>query len=162
MNDDLLARVRAALDEGKGAAKAGRPYLPVVTLESETVIGVDRDGRWLAVPPEDGQEPRTYGPEREHVLAEVLEWKRRAFDDALEQGAAALGLPADELLVAFPAVELARAMLQHDSAYLVRLALQWLLPSELREARPDIVAVTKRSTLPRPIKELAQRLVVPE
>lgn len=161
MNDELLARVRAVLDEGKGATKDGRAFVPIVTLESETVIGIDRDGRWLAVPP-DTREPLAFGPEREHVLCEALEWKRAAFDDAIEAGASACGLPADEVLLAFPSVPLARAILRKESGYLVRLALQWLLPSELREARPEIVEVTKRSGLPSPVKDLAARLLVPE
>lgn len=161
MSEELSARVREALEAGKGKTKGGMHYLPLATLESETVIGVDAELRWLAVPP-DERPPFVYGPGTEHVLSEVIEWKREALETALESGAAALGLPLDDVLFSFPTVGIVRGILNKQSAYLTRLALQWLRTTELRELRADLVRVAEDKYLPRPVKDLASRLIVPE
>ena len=161
VSEELSARVREAFEAGKGKTKNGIAYLPLATLESETVIGLDAELRWLAVPPDD-RAPFIYGPGTEHVLSEVIEWKRANLETALESGAAALGLPADDVLFSFPTVGIVRGILGKQSGYLIRLALQWLRTTELRELRADIVRVAEDKCLPRPVKDLASRLIVPE
>lgn len=161
MSEELSTRVRDALEAGKGKTKDGVHYVPLVTLESETVIGLDAELRWLAVPP-DERPPFVYGPGNEHVLSEVIEWKRADLEAAIESGAAALGLPEDDVLFSFPTVGIVRGILNKQSGYLIRLALQWLRTTELRELRADIARVAEDKYLPRPVKDLASRLIVPE
>jgi hypothetical protein len=161
MSEGLSDGVRKALEAGKGATKHGITYLPLMTLESETELALDAELRWLAVPADD-RPPFVYAPDAEHVLSEVIESNREAFDASLEASATALGLPGSEVLFAFPTVGIVRAILGKQSTYLIRLALQWLRATELRELRADLVRVSKDQNLPRPIKDLAERLIVPE
>ncbi len=161
MNQTLAAPVREALDGGRGEKIGSSRFLPLVTFESGTRLGIDEELRWIALPP-DGRPPFVYGPGTEHVICEAIEVKRDVFDAELEEGARAVGLPADDALFAFPTVGLVRAVLAKDSPYLTRLALLWLRPTELRELRDDILRVSRQPNLPVPLKELAQRLVVPE
>lgn len=162
MSERLSDSVREALDAGsKGVTKGGVTYLPLMKLESETEIGLDAALRWLAVPGDDCP-PFVYAEGSEHVLSEVIESSRQTFDTSLEAGAVALGLPADDVLIAFPAVGIVRAILGKQSTYLIRLALQWLHATELRDIRADLIRVSQDKTLPRPVKDLAERLIVPE
>ena len=155
---ELGARVKEILEAG--GEGAGR-FLPLVTLDSGARCGLDPDGRWLLVP-DDGRPAVVYAPAEAHLFHEVLEHKRRRFDDALEEAARAAGLPADEVLFAFPAVEVIRAVLAKEQPYLTRLALEWIGPTELRLLRAEIRAVTRALAMPLPVKQLAERLVVPE
>jgi hypothetical protein len=161
---DLPARVRALIDGGAGepipGGAAGDRFLPLVTLDSGARCGLDAAGRWILVP-DDGRAPVRWAPELAHLFHEPLEWKRDRFDDAIEQAARALGLPPDDVVFAFPAIEVIRAVLAKQQSYLTRLALQWIRPTELRPLRADIVAVTKQDDIPAAIKLLAERLVVP-
>ncbi len=101
------------------------------------------------------------GADNLHLFHEAIEWKRDRFDDALAETARALGLPEDALFLAFPATGVVRAVLAKRSSYMTRLALLWLLPSELRELREDILTVCRDAFMPTPVKDLAHRLVVP-
>jgi hypothetical protein len=65
------------------------------------------------------------------------------------------------VLFAFPVADLVRAVLDKRISYLTRLALAWLRPTELRELRAEILAVSKDSFMPSPVRDLAGRLVVP-
>jgi hypothetical protein len=55
-----------------------------------------------------------------------------------------------------------RAVLEKEHPYLTRLALEWIRPTELRALRAELVAVTKAASMPLPVKDLAERLIVPE
>lgn len=156
----LADAVREAIDAGRGATFDGRAAIPLVTLESGAVVALGADLGWLVALP-DGRVLGATGGE-EHVLHEVLEQKRDAFEAAMEQGARAAGLDADAVVLAFPATAVVRAVLARRVPFLVHLALRWLLPSELRELRADILRVATGSDLPRPVRELAEHLVVPE
>lgn len=157
---ELVAKLKEILEAGGGDVAAADRFLPLVTLDSGTRCGLDAEGRWLLVP-DDGRPPVRYAPAQAHLFHEPLEWKRRRFDDALEAAARAAGLPAEAVLFAFPAVEVVRAVLAKEHPYLTRLALEWIGPTELRELRAEILAVTKVESMPRPVKDLAERLVVP-
>jgi hypothetical protein len=161
---DLGARVREILEAGGGeaqdAAGAAR-FLLLVTLDSGARVGIDHEARWILLP-EDGRPATRYAPEAAYLFHEALEWKRGRFDDAVEAAARALGLPAEAVLFSFPAVEVIRAVLAKEVSYLTRLALQWMLPTELRALRREIQAVTVSLAMPRPVKDLAERLIVPE
>jgi hypothetical protein len=161
MENTLGARVRELIEAGKGETIHGATALCLITLESQTRLALGADLRWIAFPPE-GREPFIYGPGSEHVLCEAVEWKRDDFEAKLEEGARAHGLPPDEVVFAFPAVGMVRAVLAKAWPYLTRLALLWLRPTELRELRADILAVARTPNMPTPIKDLAERLVVPE
>jgi hypothetical protein len=161
---DLRARVQALLDGGQGdplPGAGGERFLALVTLDSGARCGLDREARWLLVP-DDAGAPLRFSPADAHLFHEPLEWKRARFDDAIEEAARALGLPAEDVLFSFPAVAVIRAVLAKQVAYLTRLALSWIGPTELRELRRDILAVAKSREMPAPVKELADRLVVPE
>jgi hypothetical protein len=159
---DLGKRVRELLDGGGGevAPTGADPFVPLVTLDSGARCGLDREAAWLFVP-ESGPTVR-YAPATAHLFHEVLEHKRRRFDDAVEDAARALGLPAEQVLFSFPAVDVIRAVLAKEHPYLTRLALEWIAPTELRSLRAEIRAVTQAMGMPLPVKELAARLVVPE
>jgi hypothetical protein len=156
----LRDAVREQIEAGRGASFAGRAALPLVTLESGAVVALDGDLGWLVALP-DGRVLGATGGE-EHVLHEALEQKRDAFEAALEAGARAAGLDPDAVVLAFPATAVVRAVLARRVPFLVHLALRWLVPTELRELRADILRVATGSDLPRPVKELAAHLVVPE
>ncbi len=160
MDGSLGARARALVEEGKGEVVAGARFLPLVTLDSGARIGLDAEGRF-AITDAEGGPTRPYADDDGHIFHEALEWKRALFDDALEEGARALGLSADEVLAAFPVTGIVRAVLSKGMHYTTRLALHWLRPSELREMRDDLLRISKDRTLPTPIRELAGRLCVP-
>jgi hypothetical protein len=158
---NLVAQVQELLDGGGGEPVPGAAdrFVPLVTLDSEARCGLDRTASWLLVPGDGGPTTR-FAPGTAHLFHEVLEWKRRRFDDAIEDAARALGLPAEEVLFGFPSVAVIRAILAREHPYLTRLALEWIAPTELRELRPEILAVT-RAEMPVPVKDLATRLLVP-
>lgn len=142
-----------------GLASEAR-FLPLVTLESGQRIGLTAAAAWIAVPAEGP--PRAYADDDAHVFYEVLESKRADFDDRLEEAARAAGLPPDDVVLAFPAAGIVRAVLGKGLPYMTRLALLWLRTTELRELRADIVAVSRSPQSPVAIRELAERLIVPE
>jgi hypothetical protein len=157
---DLGAQVRALLEGGGGEAAGERRVLPLVTLDSGARYALDGDLKWLILPEQGPPVPFTL--ENAYLMHEVLEWKRDRFDTAVEDAARALGLPALEVVFTFPSVEVIRAVMARGANYLTRLALEWIRPSELRELRKDILAVTTMPGIVVPVKEFAQRLVVPE
>ncbi len=159
----LVARLQEILDAGGGEPlpSGGQRFVPLITLESGARCGLDREGAWLLLP-EDGRPAVRSAPETAHLFHEVLEQKRARFDDAVEAAARAAGLPADETVFSFPAVAVVRAVLAKQHAYLTRLALEWLLTTELRELRGEIRKVAQDTNMPLPVRDLAERLVVPE
>src|ERR1700749_1379264 len=93
---------------GETASTAEARFLPLVTLESGARCGLDREARWLLVPG-DGRAVVRAAPETAHLFHEVLGQNRSLFDDALEAAARAGGLPVDEVVFSFPAVDVVRA-----------------------------------------------------
>ncbi len=160
MAASLSEAVREALDAGRGEVLGGRAVLPLVTLESGGRVAIDAELGWSLLMPDGSVRPATAG--EEHVLYEAVEQKRAEFEGAIEDAARAVGLDPDAVVLAFPSTGVVRAVLARRVPFLVSLALRWLLPSELRELRPDILRVAQGSDLPRPVRELAEHLVVPE
>ncbi|APR77817.1 Hypothetical protein A7982_03164 [Minicystis rosea] len=161
---DRIAKVRELLEGGAGEAlpgSAAERYLPLVTLDSGARVGLDREAHWVIVP-DDGRAPVRWSEGAAHLFHEPLEWKRARFDDAVEDAARALGLPAEDVLFSFPVTEIVRAVLAKEQPYMTRLALEWLRTTDLRALRREILAVLKQDNMPVPVKDLAQRLVVPE
>ena len=158
----LAARLQEILDAGGGEPlpSGGRAF-PLITLESGARCALDREGAWLLLP-EDGRPAVRCAPETAHLFHEVLEQKRARFDDAVEAAARAAGLPADEAVFSFPAAAVVRAVLARQHAYLTRLALEWLRTTELRELRGEIRKVGQATDMPLAVRDLADRLVVPE
>lgn len=159
MESALGSRVQEIFEQGGGEVLGGVAWLPLVTLESGARQGIDRSLRWVHISAEGA--PVVIGDDNVHLLHEALEWRRDRFDEALEESARELGLPADDLLFAYPVTALVRVVLAKRSSYLSRLALTFLRTTELRPLREDILAVTRDPTMPTPIKDLAERLVVP-
>ena len=91
-----------------------------------------------------------------HMFHEVLEWNRNKFDDALEQGAKALGLPPIEVSLAFPASGIVRAVLVKNMHYTTRLALQWLRPSEVRDVQVEIRRIVEDRKIPTVLRDFAE------
>jgi hypothetical protein len=161
MTTSLAACVSELLDAGNGELLGEERFLALVTLDSGARCGLDRDGRWLLVP-DDGRAPVRFEAQDAHLFHEALEWRRARFDDALEAAARAHGLSPDDVVLAFPAIDVVRAVLAKQHPYLTRLALEWLGPTELRALRKEIREVIRTPNMPVAVKELAERLVVPE
>ncbi len=159
----LTARLTEVLDAGGGDPCPGGAdrYLPLVTLDSDARCGLDAQARWVLVPA-DGRAPIRAAPDTAHLFHEVLEWKRARFDDALEAAARAAGLPVDEVVFGFPVVDVVRGVLAKEHPYLTRLALEWLRTTELRELRAELRAVAQSASMPLPVRDLAERLIVPD
>jgi hypothetical protein len=157
----VVATVAALLSAGAGEALGEARFLPLVTLDSGARCGLDAAGRWVLVP-DDGRPAVAFDPADAHLFHEVLEWKRARFDDALEAGARAAGIPHDDVVLGFPAVPIVRAVLAKEHAYLTRLALEWIAPTELRELRDAIRAAGRGPNMPLAVRQLAERLTVPE
>jgi len=160
MESALSARIREILDAGGGEGAGELRFLPLVTLESGARVGLDPDGKWVFAPG-DERPPVRIADDNVYRLQETVEQKRREFEDTLEAAAKAHALPPADVVFSFPALALVRAVLTKQSSYLSRLALEWLLPSELREMRAEIVAVVNDERMPRPLRDFATRLVVP-
>lgn len=161
MDANLGARVRELLEAGGGEPLGGGRFLPLVTLESGARVGLDEAGAWVLVP-EGGGAARVYSPERGQEFFEVLESQRDAFDASVEQAARAAGLPPEDVAFSFPVEGVVRAVLARGLPTLTRLALSWLRLTELRALRAEIAAVARDTTMPMPVRDLAQRLTVPE
>lgn len=138
-------------------APTGRPFgLCWVTEGDAPPRWAYRDG--ASVVPCDAE--AVAGGERRFV--ELLEVPRREVEDALDAAASRHGLEVGALLRSLPSVPWIRAVLASRHDHLCRLALGWLLPSELREARDAIVAVAEDDKLQIAVRQLAERLVVAE
>ncbi|XXX81888.1 hypothetical protein WMF30_24310 [Sorangium sp. So ce134] len=161
MSANLKDLVRELLDAGGGEPLEGGRFLPLVTLESGARVGLDGAGTWVFAP-EDGGAAQAFAPERGRVFFEVLESKRDDFDASIEAAARAAGLPAEEVAFSFPAVDVVRAVLARGLPSMTRLALAWIRLTEVRALRADIAAVSRDPTMPVPIRDLAERLTVPE
>jgi hypothetical protein len=167
MTEPLVAEVRRILEAGRGEQAGDRPFVPVLLFDSGARYGIDAQGQWVASLPASSQsgDPATgvYTAESDaHAFYEALEEPRNAFEARLEEGARAAGLPPDQVVLSFPAVQVVRAVVARQSAYLIRLALLWIHPTELREMRPDLVRLAESPHLPTHVKDLARRLIVPE
>lgn len=160
MNANLRDRVRELLEAGGGEPLEGGRFLPLVTLESGARVGLDSAAAWVFAP--DGGAAQVFAPDRAQVFFEVLESKRDDFDADIEAAARAAGLPAEEVVFSFPATEVVRAVLAKGLPTMTRLALSWLRLTEVRALRTEIVAVSRDPTMPAAIRDLAERLTVPE
>ena len=171
MGADVTTALRQQL-QAEGVERAGdHPFVTIVMLDSGarlalTIPGpVDDEGvhigdaQWAMV---TGQELSLFEPERVIKFTELIENPRADIEERIERGAAEAGLPAESVLFSLPVVEIVRAMLAKDRPHFSRLSLLWLLPSELRALRADIAALVDNELLPRNLRDLAQRLVVPE
>lgn len=166
MSQTLRERVASLVEEGKTERVGEHDFLALMTLESGMRYGL------LAADAKETGQPRwgvvadstlrAFGPGQENVLLEVLEHKRVDFEQRIEEAAEAHALPSLELVLSFPAIPLVRAMIRSESAHFCRMGLLWLLPSELRELRADIVACSENDDFPRSVRELAAHLVVAE
>ncbi|AUX22735.1 hypothetical protein SOCEGT47_032420 [Sorangium cellulosum] len=160
MDANLRDRVRELLEAGGGEPLEGGRFLPLVTLESGARVGLDSAGAWVFAP--DGGAAQVFAPGRGQVFFEVLESRRDDFDAGIEAAARAAGLPAEEVAYSFPATDVVRAVLAKGLPTMTRLALSWLRLTEVRALRAEIAAVSRDPTMPAAIRDLAERLTVPE
>lgn len=162
MSANLKDLVRELLETGGGEPLEGGRFLPLVTLESGARVGLDSSATWVFAP-EGGGAAQALAHERGRVFFfEVLESKRDDFDASIEAAARAAGLPPEEVAFSFPAADVVRAVLARGLPSMTRLALSWLRLTEVRALRADIMAVSRDPTMPVPIRDLAERLTVPE
>ena len=161
MDQKLCDRLAEIIQAGGGETVGSEIYVSIFRLDSDTSYGLCADETWVAHRPDttalvhlgDGTEPH---------FCEVVECKRAQFEQLLETGAMRVGLDSELLTLSFPSVEIVRALLHTQSTHYTRLALLWLLPSELRSLRQDIVEAADNRNLPGPVRDLARHLVVPE
>jgi hypothetical protein len=146
------------VEDGVAETLGDEQFVSVLKLVSGARYGVVAGLRWAVV---DGERFTLFGAGNEKAFVEALEYVRADFDDQLEAGAAARGFDGMALMFAFPAIELVQAMLLSGSPHFSRLALAWLRPTEIRAVRDELIAVTKDTLLPKAVRELATRLVVP-
>ena len=161
MNEKVSARVIEILLAGGGEKVKDLSYVPLVVLESGTKYGLNEKGEWVAHRT-GTTDLMTFGPGTEPQFCEAVEQKRGDFDQMLSDRAQALGFDPDATVLSFPSVEFVRDLLHRQSILFTRLALLFLLPSELRELRADIREVSANQGMPRPIRDLANHLTVPE
>jgi hypothetical protein len=158
MGDSVVQRVGALVEAGEAEKLGERHFMTVLTLESGMRYGLVEDGRWAVV--EEGA-LTVFEPGKEVLFVEVFEVPRLEFDERLERRGKELEFGADDLLYSFPVIELVGAMLGSASPHFRRMALMWLLPTELRALRDRISSVAADRSMPAALRELAQRMVVP-
>ncbi|WP_233561339.1 hypothetical protein [Sorangium cellulosum] len=162
MSAGLRDLVRELLEGGGGEPSEGGRFLPLVTLESGARIGLDSAAAWVFAP-EGGGPAQAFAPDSGGpIVFEVLESKRDDFDASIEEAARAAGLPPEEVAFSFPAADVVRAVLARGLPSMTRLALSWLRLTEARALRAEIMAVSRDPTMPVPLRDLAERLTVPE
>lgn len=160
MSDTLKKALSALFEAGGGEMAAERRVLVLFTLDSEMRVAIDAEARFHALA--EDRPPTRFEPGTELVFCEVLETSRNRFEDRLCDAARVHSLPESDLLAAFPVLELVRSVLEKNMAHTTRLALLWVLPSELRELRADIIKASRHKDLPPAVKQLCERLIVPE
>ncbi len=157
---DWSALLAPLVEKGKGEPLGATRFFALITLDSGARIGLDQTGRFVLVREEDPQLV-AFSIEDAYFFHEVVESRRRSFDEAVEESAKGLGLPAIEVSLAFPAVEIVRAVLLKNMHYTTRLALGWLHPSELRDVRDEIKRIATDRYTPTSLRDFAERLIVP-
>ena len=163
MSTDVTEALRERLESGDIERHKDTPFVNILTLDSGARFGLtiagDGEAKWAIV---IGEELTVFDPTRVVRFVELVEQPRTEFEDRIEKGAAEQGLPAESVLFSVPTVELVGALLERKEPHFTRLALMWLLPSELRSLRAEIAALVDEELLPNQLRELAARLVVPE
>lgn len=159
MNVAVEARIRELVEAGGGEGVFGSRFFSLVELDSGARVGLDAAAHFCILWPEA---LHVFSPDAGHMFHEVLEWKRTKFDDALEEGAKAHGLPGIEVSLAFPASGIVRAVLVKNMHYTTRLALQWLRPSELRDVQVEIRRIAEDRATPTALRDFANRLILHE
>jgi hypothetical protein len=152
-------RIHELVESGSGETVFAARFFPLVELDSGARVGLDAQARFAITQPDALW---VYAPEEGHMFHEVLEWKRNKFDDALEEGAKAHGLPPIEVSLSFPASGIVRAVLVKNMHYTTLLALQWLRPSEVRDVQVEIRRIVEDRKNPTVLRDFARRLLVSE
>jgi hypothetical protein len=155
----LRQRFDELAEAGDTESFGERRFISLYTLESGARCGIVEDLGWALA---HGPELVRFAPGTEKRFVEVLEQARADFEAGLEHGAVNKGFAAQDLVWSFPAIELVRALLATGSPHFTRVALLWLLPTELRELRAEIERAADDARLPDAVRDLARRLVVPK
>jgi hypothetical protein len=142
---------------------AGHAFVALLDFESgprygllATADGTGDHGRWARA---SGGKITPFGPGEAPSFVELLEHPRRDVETLIEKRAAALGLPALATAWSLPATDLVRAMLAGPSQHFARLAMEWLLPTELRELSAELRACSENRDFPEPVRALAAHLI---
>jgi hypothetical protein len=165
MGADVTQALRERVEAGEVERVGDEPFVCILVLDSGSRLGLTiaaddaAEAEWSMVT--DGVLSR-FAPERAIRFVELIENPRSEIEEGIERSAGELGLPAESVLFSLPVVELVRAMLAKNRAHFSRQCLMWLLPSELRALRAEIEAMVDNELLPRQLRELAARLVVPQ
>jgi hypothetical protein len=162
--NDLAAHMRQRLerDDVEHVDEQTR-FVEILSFDARFGVACDADGENVAWARqvEPGAALVRFTPTAAKHFVELLEQPRRGLDEQIEAAAHKLGMPVDPLLLSLPSVELVRAMLKSGSPHYCRVALQWLVPTELRELRDDIAPLVDDRNLPIMVRELAEHLLVP-
>ncbi len=151
---------------GGAEAFAGEAFVALLDFGSglryglvATADGAGDHGRWAVA--HEGK-LRVFGSGSERDFIELLEHPRRDVDAQIEGAAAKAGLPGLETAWSLPSIELLRATLRGRSQHFARLALAWILPTELRELRADLRACAENDSFPDAVRRQAEHLIVRE
>jgi hypothetical protein len=165
----MLAAVMTSSIEQFGALKAqdgaldsveGRPFLTLVTMESGMQFGlVERDGALCWARAASGVLV-FFEPGTERRFLEWFEEDREAFEDAIAEAASTRGFDGRAVADSVPAMALVEGILALRTPLVCRLALRWVLPTELRPLRSAIAGVAADRTLPQDVRDLAERMTV--
>jgi hypothetical protein len=153
----LQEKIAELCEAGPGRMVGEQVFLPLLTLESGRDYGLDGAARWTMC--EADATLVVFDDDTSLRFVELLEHERRGVEDRLEGRAAELGLPVDDVVLAMPAVELLAAVFASPSAHFVRLAIAWMLPSEIPALRKQLAEVADRSALPVALREHVRRLL---
>lgn len=160
MSDEVREAVASKVEAEEVEHVGADVFIPIFSLESGTRFGLDEHGGWAMV--EAGaQQLIQFQTGKEMYFLELLEHARDAVEVQIGEGAAKQGLPSDGVTWSLPAIELVRVVCQLRKPHFCRLALLWLLPSELRELRDELAALSEDHKLPQALRDLASRLAGP-
>jgi hypothetical protein len=153
----LQERIAELCESGVGRKLADDLFLPLMTLDSGRDYGLDGEARWAMIDDQGGLV--RFDEQSARHFVELLEHARREVEERLERRAAELELPVDDVVLAMPALELLAAMFGSPSPHFVRLALGWMLPSEIAALRGQLAEIAERSNLPLAVRDHARRLL---
>ena len=166
MSDTLKARLAALIEEGSCDEVEGRPFLSLCTLESEMRYGLclrDDELIWARAQEGPSGEVLIFASGADAVrFVELVEHDRDLLEERIASAARERGLDPEAAVATLPVVTVVGGLLEGRTPLFCRQALRWLRPTELRPLRAAIAGVAEDRAMPRDVRSLAERLIVPD